>query len=145
MSMQLENLEITARENLMISSFVLFFFNSLDFWRNKPFSDISLKIFLSICKLNKDCRFVVNGLLHLLAAKIVMRYLILSYRVICKFWVGMDEVTYLISFLMFQWPPVAVSYTSWLSKWVWWIVCTRPHSSNFWDCSTTPWRGESLI
>ena len=31
MSMQLENLEITARENLMISSFVLFLFNSLDF------------------------------------------------------------------------------------------------------------------
>ena len=31
MSMQLENLEITARENLMISPFVLSFFNSLDF------------------------------------------------------------------------------------------------------------------
>lgn len=43
----------------------------------------------------------------------------------------------------FQWPPGAVSCTSWSQKWVWWMSCIRPLWDSSWDFLTCLWLGEN--
>lgn len=45
----------------------------------------------------------------------------------------------------FQWQPEAVSCTSWLQKWVWWMSCIRLLCDNSWDFLTFPWLGENNL
>lgn len=45
----------------------------------------------------------------------------------------------------FQWQPEAVSCTSWLQKWAWWMSCIRLLCDSSWDFLTFPWLGENNL